>query len=368
MTSPAVRPVAVLFGGTSAEAEVSVVSGTAIAAALASRGIAVRQVLVRRDGSLAMLPAGHLRGERSPREYTQGAPAALGAEPIALDALLGELRRDGGVAVPALHGPGDEDGALQVALAAHGIPFVGADHAAARLGMEKPRFKALAASLGLPVLPHLVVDAAEWHRDREASMARVAAFAATATDDGALIGKPTAHGSSIGMRIARGAGEWGAAVDLALEFGDAALLEPYLERPRELEVALLEYPSGDVAAFGPGEVFSGRDFYDYEAKYAPGVSRTTVSPSIEGSLQAALHGAAQALFAASGCRGLARIDFLVAQRGSRAGAWFVSEINTFPGFTPISLYPALVEAAGIPFADLCELLVETAAARQAGGA
>jgi D-alanine-D-alanine ligase len=232
--------------------------------------------------------------------------------------------------------------------------------------MEKHQFKALAHALGLPTLPYLLVTRQEWAADQSAARARVAAFAAEHTDGGALIGKPTAHGSSIGMRIARGESEWPEAIELALSFGDVALLEPYLERPRELEVALLEYPDGRVEALGPGEVFSGREFYDYDAKYLPGVSRTTTSADIPKALRAELHAVAKQLFTASGCRDLARIDFLLARTGSRADAWFISEINTFPGFTPISLYPALAEAAGIGFADLCLQLVATARAR--GGA
>jgi D-alanine-D-alanine ligase len=361
--------VVVFFGGTSAEAEVSVVSGTAIAEALLDRNVHVLQVLVARDGEAALLPLLHRRGGRSPQMYTAstaGTELTCTFEP--LDALLERIAHEHVdlVAIPALHGPGDEDGEVQVALDRHGIPFVGAAHAAARLGMEKHQFKALAHALGLPTLPYLLVTRQEWAADQAAARVRVAAFAAEHTDGGALIGKPTAHGSSIGMRIARGESEWPEAIELALRFGDVALLEPYLERPRELEVALLEYPDGRVDALGPGEVFSGREFYDYDAKYLPGVSRTTTSADIPHALRAELHAAATQLFAASGCRDLARIDFLLARTGSRADAWFISEINTFPGFTPISLYPALAEAAGIGFADLCLQLVATARAR--GGA
>ena len=116
---------------------------------------------------------------------------------------------------------------------------------------------------------------------RETSIAAVEQFARSAAVDGALMVKPAAHGSSIGMSIARSPEEWRAAVDRALSYGDRALLEPYLSHPRELEVALLERPDGTVEAYGPGEVFPGHDFYDYEAKYAPGVSRTSTEPVLD---------------------------------------------------------------------------------------
>ena len=360
-------PILVLFGGRSEEAEVSVVSGTAIAAALLDRGARVAQVLIARDGGGVLLPEGDRRGDRAPERYTAmgGEGEFAGAPKRDLSALLRELRAATPhlVAIPALHGPRDEDGEVQALLAAAGINYVGAEPKVAALGMDKPRFKELAAASGAPVLPHLVIEAASW-RDvggRERCSAEISAFAACHARGGALIGKPAAHGSSIGMRIARTPAEWSDAVDLALEHGDRALLEPYLDHPRELEVALLEMPDGEVVAFGPGEVFPGRDFYDYEAKYSPGVSRTTTAPTLEPVLRDELLAVARNLFRAFGGRGLSRVDFLA----PREGGWYVSEINTFPGFTPISLYPQLIAAAGIPFGELCALLIAGAVARPA---
>ena len=152
--------VIVFFGGTSAEAEVSVVSGTAIAEALLDRNVRVLQVLIARGGEAALLPPLHRRGGRSPQMYTAAtASTELTCTFEPLDALVERMAQTHVdlVAIPALHGPGDEDGDVQVALARHGIPFVGAAHAAARLGMEKHLFKALAHSLGLPTLPYVLV-------------------------------------------------------------------------------------------------------------------------------------------------------------------------------------------------------------------
>lgn len=361
-------PVLVLFGGRSAESDVSVISGTAIAAALLDAGLTVTQAHIARDGSLRPLPAEHRRGDLVGAAYTDlTASALLGTQPVALDAYLRGVAAaaPATIVIPALHGPGDEDGTIAAAAAAAGLNYVGDAPAAAALGMDKPRFKALAREHGVATLPELVVTQGEWSRDRERVLGSIDAFANEHTATGALIGKPAAHGSSIGMKIAYTSDEWAAVVEEALRFGDRAMLEPYLERARELEVAVLERTDGVVQAFGPGEVFPGREFYDYDAKYAPGVSRTTTSSDLPAGLANEMRSAAITLFRAAQSRGLSRMDFLMARSGERAGHWYLSEANTFPGFTPISLFPALVMSSGFSFTDLCVELVAVAAARPA---
>ena len=361
-------PVLVLFGGRSAESDVSVISGTAIAAALLDAGLDVTQAHIARDGSLRPLPAAHRRGDVAGGAYTDlTAPALLGAQSMSLDAYLKSVAASGPttIVVPALHGPGDEDGTIAAAAAAAGLNYVGDAPAVAALGMDKPAFKALARAQGVATLPEFVITQGEWSADRVALLRAIAAFANEHTLTGALIGKPAAHGSSIGMKIAHTSSDWADAVDEALRFGDRAMLEPYLERARELEVAVLERSDGAVEAFGPGEVFPGREFYDYDAKYAPGVSRTTTSSDLPPALAEEMRAAAVALFTAAQSRGLSRMDFLMARSGERAGRWYLSEVNTFPGFTPISLFPALVMSGGSSFIKLCVELVAAAAARPA---
>lgn len=364
----ALPPVLVLFGGRSAESDVSVISGTAIAGALIEAGLTVTQAHIARDGSLRPLPAGHHRGELPGAAYTNlTAPALVGAAPVPLEAYLDGIAASAPttIVIPALHGPGDEDGTIAAAAAAAGLNYVGDTPIVAALGMDKPRFKALARERGIATLPELVVTRNEWLSERERVLRVLAAFAEEHTAGGELIGKPAAHGSSIGMKIARSPSDWPTVIDEALGFGDRAMLEPYLERARELEVAVLERVNGTVQAFGPGEVFPGHEFYDYDAKYAPGVSRTTTSSDLSADVANAMRAAAISLFTTAGSRGLSRMDFLMARSGARAGHWYLSETNTFPGFTPISLFPALVMSGGSTFADLCVELVAAAAARPA---
>ena len=364
----ALPPVLVLFGGRSAESDVSVISGTAIAAALLDAGLYVTQAHIARDGSLRPLPVGHRRGELAGSAYTDlTAPALVGTPAVTLEAyLLGvAATAPTTIVVPALHGPGDEDGTIAAAAAAAGLNYVGDTPAVAALGMDKPRFKKLARKHGVATLPELVVTQQEWTSEREHVLRTVAAFAEEHTSTGELIGKPAAHGSSIGMKIAHSAADRSAVIEEALRFGDRAMLEPYLERARELEVAVLERTNGTAQAFGPGEVFPGHEFYDYDAKYAPGVSRTTTTSDLPADVAHEMRDAAIALFTAAGSRGLSRMDFLMARSGERAGRWYLSETNTFPGFTPISLFPALVMSGGSTFSDLCVELVAAAAARPA---
>ena len=254
--------------------------------ALLDAGVQVTQAHIARDGTARSLPTGHRRGEQPPSTYTDlSAPALLDAPPESLEQLLAHVAASAPttIVLPALHGPGDEDGSVVAVASASGLNFVGDTPTAAALGMQKPLAKATARACGIPTLPEFVVDAVAWGSDRHAVLQRLAAFAEVHAPTGALIGKPIAHGSSIGMRIARTAGEWPAAVDEALRYGEGAMLEPYLERARELEVAVLERRDGSVQSFGPGEVFPGREFYDYDAKYAPGVSRTATDSDLPAS-------------------------------------------------------------------------------------
>lgn len=361
-------PVLVLFGGRSAESDISVISGTAIAAALLDAGLPVTQAHIAPDGSLRPLLASHRRGDVPGGAYTRlSAPALVGVRPLALTAYLQGIAAAAPetIVIPALHGPGDEDGSIAEEAASAGLNYVGDTPTAAALGMEKPLFKALAREHGVAALPDLIVTQGEWASDRSEALRVIESFAREHTSAGELIGKPTAHGSSIGMKIAHTPAEWADAVEEALRFGDRAMLEPYLERARELEVAVLERADGSVQAFGPGEVFPGHEFYDYDAKYAPGVSRTATSSDLPSALAVELRGAAITLFAAAQSRGLSRMDFLLARNGQRAGRWYLSEVNTFPGFTPISLFPALVMSGGLSFEELCVELVRAAAARPA---
>jgi D-alanine-D-alanine ligase len=139
-----------------------------------------------------------------------------------------------------------------------------------------------------------------------------------------------------------------------------ALVEAYLAGARELEVSVVGNRAADLAAYGPGEIFPGHEFYDYRAKYEAGVSRTTDTPELSEGLRRSIQELARAAYLAIGASGFARVDFLV-----REGRVYLSEINTMPGFTPISLFPVLCAQGGYDFAGICQRIVELALERDA---
>ena len=176
--------------------------------------------------------------------------------------------------------------------------------------------------------------------------------------------KPARLGSSIGITIVHrpaDGGELGAAIREALRHDDLVLLEPYLDHPRELETSVLGNWRADTVAYGPGEVVPGREFYDYVAKYVSDDSLTLPQADLEPDLAAEIRAAAVEVYLAIGACGFARVDMLL----SADGIPFISEINTIPGFTPISLFPRMTAQGGYDFGDTCERIVELALERAA---
>jgi D-alanine-D-alanine ligase len=341
------RPrVAVLMGGPSAEHDVSLVSGGAILRAIDRERYAPLGVEIDRDGRWSFGQA----------KEDAGGPTGIGeAASLTLTRGLERLAASADVAFIALHGPFGEDGTIQAILESVGLPYTGAGVAASALGMDKALFKRLVEGLGVPVTPWIEVFASRWTADRDGELARLEELARS-SGDARLMVKPAALGSSVGMTLAHDAAERPGALDEAFAYGPRAVVEAYVADARELELAVLG--ADDAQVYGPGEVFPGHEFYDYAAKYEDGVSRTTPVADVEGELRDRVRHLALTAFRAIGAEGMARVDFLVPP-----GRVLLSELNTVPGFTPISLYPAVVEAAGIPFSDLCTRLIELGMAR-----
>ena len=357
---PASTPVAVVYGGPSAEHDVSIVSGTAIADALRASGYPLEQWLIDLDGGWWRLPADHRRDGRPQAAYDD--PVALGADGphLAGDALDGlTLRAPRPVVVLALHGPFGEDGTVQALCEAAGLAYTGSGVTASAIGMDKAIFKRLVRGLGLPVMDWREVRAARWVRERDAVLAELEAFAA-GTGDARLMVKPARLGSSVGMTLAHGPGERAAALDLAFRYDDLALVERYLAGARDLEVSVIGNEPDRLELYGPGEIRSGHEFYDYVAKYTPGMSQTSQAAEVSDAERATILKLARDAYRAVGCEGFARIDFLVTDTEI-----VVSELNTIPGFTPISLFPTLPAAAGYDFAAVCRRVVDLALEREA---
>ncbi|MEO8437379.1 MAG: D-alanine--D-alanine ligase family protein [Chloroflexota bacterium] len=360
MTSP--PPVVVLLGGPSAEHDVSIVSGTAIAAALADQGYPVEQVLIDLDGSWWWLPAGHRRQDRPTAEYDD--PAGLGAEsPIAVGAALDRLAATdpAPVVAIALHGPFGEDGTVQALLEAAGLAYTGSGVAASAIGMDKTIFKRICRGIGLPVVDWREVTASRWASDPAAVRTELAAFASAAGDPRLMI-KPARLGSSVGMTLVHDPSELDAALETAFRHDTLALVETYVAGARDLEVAIIGN-GPELEQYGPGEIVSGHEFYDYAAKYTAGLSETSTRAEVTDRQRATLLKIARDAYRAIGAEGFARVDFLLAGE-----TIYLSEINTIPGFTPISLFPTMPAEAGYTFGAVCSKVVDLAVERHAARA
>ena len=352
-------PIAVLLGGPSAEHDVSIVSGTAIAEALIDAGLDCRQVLIDLDGAWWWLPADHQRRDRPGAAYDSATdvggdgPHAVGA---ALDRLAAASPQP--LVFVALHGPFGEDGTVQALLEAAGLAYTGAGVLASALGMDKAAQKRVWRGLGLPVIDWLEVRAGAWQQSRPVVLGQLEAFAGASPDPRLMI-KPARLGSSVGMTLAHAPEEREAALELAFRYDDLAVVERYLPEARDLEVSVIgtEPPLG---VYGPGEVIAGHEFYDYEAKYTPGLSETSTRAEIPDAMREVMKKLARDAYRAVGAEGFARVDFLV-----RDEHVFISEINTIPGFTPISLFPTMPSEAGLDFMAVCLRILDLALERHA---
>ena len=354
---------AVLLGGPSAEHDVSLVSGRAVAAALGERGHSVEGWLIDLGGDWWRLPAAALDIDLPPSAFDD--PAGLGAEgpqsaAAALDGLA--AAQPAVVAFIALHGPFGEDGTVQALCEAAGVIYTGAGVAASAVGMDKTLFKRLVGGMGMPVVPWHEVTAAAWRADRSAVQRDVLDFA-LGLPDPRLVVKPARMGSSVGISIVHRPAQpaqLADAIEAALAHDELVLAEAYIDHARELEVSVVGNGPADLQVFGPGEIFPGHEFYDYAAKYQAGLSRTTDRPTVAPELRDRIHDIASRAYLAIGAAGFARVDFLVG-----GDTVHLNEINTIPGFTPISLFPVLCREGGYDFGAISERIVELAVERSA---
>ncbi|HEY7969430.1 MAG TPA: D-alanine--D-alanine ligase family protein [Candidatus Limnocylindrales bacterium] len=354
-------PIVVLLGGPSAEHDVSIVSGTAIADALRDRGEDVREVLIDLAGQWWWLPADHRRDDRPQSAYDD--PEAVGGQgPLTPGA--GVDRLAAGDPRPlvfiALHGPFGEDGTVQAMLESAGLAYTGSGVTASALGMDKAVFKRLVRGIGLPVVDWVEVRAERWEGDPAAVLAELEAFAG-GTDSGRLMVKPANLGSSVGITLVHDPSELPAALAEAFRHDRVAVAEAYLPGARDLEVSVIGNDPARLELYGPGEILAGHEFYDYQAKYTPGLSESSIRAEIPAPMRATILKIARDTYRAIGAEGFARIDFLV-----RDEQVFLSEINTIPGFTPISLFPTMPADGGYSFGDVCARVVDLALERHAG--
>jgi D-alanine-D-alanine ligase len=310
--------VAVLGGGRSSEHPISLASAESVRAGLSEAGHEPVEVLLERDG----------------RWTSDG-------EALALEPGGGLLGAD--VAFPVLHGPFGEDGTVQGLLELLDVPYVGAGVAASALAMDKSLFKDLLAAHGVPQVGYAV---ARHGRPLDLGALRPPLFV-----------KPARLGSSVGISKVWSEQELDAALSHSFEHDPIALVERLVEGT-EVECSVLGH--SDPVASRPGEIVlhRGEGWYDQEAKYERGGMELIVPARVPEAALETVRRLAVEVFRIVGCSGMARVDFFVED-----GEVLVNELNTIPGFTATSVYAKLLEADGIPYAELLDRLVELAVER-----
>ena len=346
------RRVAVLFGGRSAEHEISCISARSVMDALDPDENEVIPIGITRDGRWHVLPGPPALPSETGRmpEVTDGSGPVV--ELAEGDGKSRELvLADGSrapidVAFPVLHGPFGEDGATQGLLELAGVPYVGAGVLGSALGLDKAVQKVLFSAAGLPIVPHEVVTELRWREDRDGVRALAGSLGFP------LFTKPATLGSSVGITKAHDPAELDGGMEEAFRYGRKALVEKGIEPIRE---------NDDPVASIAGEIVpEGHEFYDYSAKYldAEG-ARLLIPAAISDEVLGRVQSMSVRAFRAIECAGMARVDFFL--RGD--DELWLNEINTIPGFTSISMYPKLWDASGLGYSQLVERLLELAVER-----
>lgn len=339
--------VGVVFGGRSAEHEVSIDSARTVAGGLREAGHEVVPLGIAPDGGWAsgQASAAALAGETDRLEST-------GEPPLATLGRLVEAAPE--VVFPIVHGTWGEDGTLQGFCEILDLPYVGAGVTASAVAMDKVVAKRQLEAAGIPVVEYRTARRDEWEADRAALLDACRELPAP------LFVKPSVGGSSVGVQRVAGHDGLPEAIEEAFRFDDAVLVERGITG-RELECAVLGY--GELAASAIGEILPAHDFYDYEDKYLGGGAGLEAPADLPEGLAEELGRLAIAAFAALGGSGMARVDFLLDPDGEGHGTAYVNEINTLPGFTSISMFPRLWGISGLPLPRLVERLVEAAVER-----
>ena len=342
--------VGVIFGGRSAEHEVSIMSAQYVADMTARLGHEVVLMAIDRWGrwwfdeaARAMLERG--AGVVPPPE-----------EPVTPPQRIPPIERLAAVDIvfPVLHGPFGEDGTIQGLLEVAGIPYVGSGVTGSAVGMDKAVAKSVFRSVGLPVLPYMVIYRGDVERFPAAVVARV-----EETLTYPVFVKPANLGSSVGISKVERSEHLLEALRLAGQYDVKILVEQGIPA-REIEVSVLgnTHPETSVV----GEVIPGKEWYDYEAKYEHEGTQLVIPAPISAPQARAVQEMAKAAFRAVDGAGLARVDFLMHRE---TGEIFINEVNTMPGFTRMSMYPRLWAASGVSGEELVKRLIALGLERHA---
>ncbi|MGL5808643.1 MAG: D-alanine--D-alanine ligase family protein [Nocardioides sp.] len=362
--------VAVVFGGRSGEHAISCVTAGNVLAAIDQDKYDVIPIGIATDGRWVLesadperlritgagqLPSVDVGLPSVTLERTPGGVALVTSDPSAPPRALGEVD----VVFPLLHGPWGEDGTIQGMLEMAGIRYVGAGVLASAISMDKAFMKIALRAAGLPVMGSVVITAQSWRRDPAGHLAGVEALGYP------VFVKPARGGSSLGITKVHGPGDLGAALEIAMEHDPKVLVEAAAQGAREIECGVLQDIDGTPRTSVPAEIRVGGDheFYDFAAKYIPGEhTQLDVPAELKPDVEDRLREMAARAFEAVDCEGLVRVDFFVMPDDEL----IINELNTMPGFTPVSMFPRMWAASGVDYPALIDRLIQLALARDTG--
>ena len=359
----------ILFGGRSAEHDVSLVSARNIMAAADPSKYEIVPIGISKQGqwrigdgalrllgnesSSAKLEAVERKILKSGREVivasNPGTPVSLiPLKQTNAGAKIGKLD----VVFPVLHGTFGEDGTVQGLLELAGIAYVGAGVLGSAAGMDKDVMKRLFHARDLPIVPYLSINRSDFEAKPQDTIRAIEQKFRYP-----VFVKPANLGSSVGVNKAGNRKELRASLEIAASFDRKLLVERAVDC-REIECSVLgnDHPIASI----PGEIAPSTEFYDYTAKYIEDTAKLIVPAKLSKSQVKQVQTLAIAAFQATDCAGMARVDLFLEKR---TGKFYVNELNTIPGFTSISMYPRLWEASGIPYSKLIDRLVELAIER-----
>ena len=362
--------VGVIFGGRSSEHEVSLKSASCVIKAIDRTKYEVIPIGISKTGQwlvgndvlalLSSLAPGLMQGEEQSSYPKEALPVSL--LPVPGTGGLVSLESDQGgmevsslasrldVVFPVLHGTYGEDGAIQGLMELADLPYVGCGITGSAVAMDKAMTKAVLTAGDFPQLPYLVVLRSQWEKDPAMVEREVKNHLGYP-----CFVKPASLGSSVGISKARNSAELQPALAEAAIYDRKLVIEKDAGNAREIECSVLG--NDDPIASVPGEIVPSREFYDYVAKYHDGDSQLIIPARISPKATRKVQELAIGAFKALDCVGMARVDFFVDKTTEQV---YINEINTIPGFTPISMYPKLWEASGIPYGELIDRLIELA--------
>jgi D-alanine-D-alanine ligase len=354
------QTVVLIFGGRSSEHSISCATAAGVMGAIDRERYNLITVGITRDGRFVpavddaavwALPAGHMAlptvefaGETIEFAF-DGSREIFHTDAFGKRTSLGVAD----VAFAVLHGPFGEDGTIQGFFELIGLPYVGNGVLASAAGMDKEFTKALFLQAGVPAVPHVVIHRHNWLADQSSVLSQVKGLGGLP-----LFVKPARAGSSVGVSKVKSLDDFAAALEVAFAEDSKVVVERGVVG-REVECAVLSGRAGSAPRVSvAGEiVVHGREFYDFEAKYRDEDSVELIVPAtLTAAELAEMQTIASRAFDALGCRGLGRVDFFLTADG-----FVVNEINTMPGFTPLSMYPKLWQASGLAYADLIDELI-----------